>query len=80
MPHNREDERATSFLSLYAFKTIIIFYLPLSTSEVQFEYAISLDFEIMQMCNRAARAWYSSLTLRRFDRELSLLFDLLSKH
>lgn len=55
MHHNCEDKRATSFLSLYAFKPIIIFYLTqaaLSTSEVEFEYAISLDFKIMQMCNR----------------------------
>lgn len=50
MHHNRKDKRASSFLSLYAFKPIIIFYLTqaaLSTSEVEFEYAISLDFKIM---------------------------------
>lgn len=50
MHHICEDKRATSFLSLYAFKPIIIFYLTqaaLSTSEVEFEYAISLDFKIM---------------------------------
>lgn len=50
MHHNRKDKWASSFLSLYAFKPIVIFYITraaLPTSEVEFEYAISLDSKIM---------------------------------